>query len=135
MQSRIVRKHDNEPIEQHIGYSQVVRTRDLVALAGVVSWSADLQPIGVGDIVKQITTVYQTIGRLLAAEGLTLADVIKETIYTLDMDGMIAAAEHRRRCYEAVSALPASTWVQVTRLAHPDLLLEVEVLAAARPTT
>jgi enamine deaminase RidA (YjgF/YER057c/UK114 family) len=72
--------------------------------------------------------VYADIDATLKAHGMSAANVIKETVYTTDMDGLIAVNSKRMEYYRDV-APPASTWVEIQRLVHPDLLLEVEVTA------
>ncbi len=59
---------------------------------------------------------------------MSAANIIKETIYTRDMEGLIAANPQRLEYYRDVTP-PASTWVEIKRLVHPDLLLEVEITA------
>lgn len=118
-------------VEKLFSFSQAVQTDSLVFLAGCVSWDEDAKPLAAGDIRTQIRNVYEDIGKTLAAHGLSFADVVKETVYTLDMEGMAANADVRTPYYEGVGA-PASTWVQIGRLVAPEMLLEVEVIAQKR---
>lgn len=115
-------------IEKEFSFSQAVKTDSLVFLAGCVSWDENGAPLAAGDIRTQIRNVYEDIKSTLAVHGLSFADVIKETVYTVDMEGMVANADVRGSFYEGVGA-PASTWVQIGRLVAPELLLEVEVIA------
>ena len=55
-------------------------------------------------------------------------DVVKETVFTTDMDALVAANPKRVEYYKDVTP-PASTWVEVKRLVDPDLMLEVEITA------
>jgi enamine deaminase RidA (YjgF/YER057c/UK114 family) len=62
----------------------------------------------------------------LAAAGATLADIVKTTTYVTDIEEFFKHVDVRM---EYFGALPTSTTVEVRRLAHPDLLVEVEVIA------
>jgi 2-iminobutanoate/2-iminopropanoate deaminase len=114
--------------EKAFAYSQAVRAGNLLFISGTVSWDADATPVAVGDMRAQLQNVYEELKRTLEAHGASFADVAKETVYTRDMDALIAAAP-TRAAYFKDCAPPASTWVQVSRLVHADLLLEVEMTA------
>jgi enamine deaminase RidA (YjgF/YER057c/UK114 family) len=55
------------------------------------------------------------------------ANLVKVTVYTTDMRFFDAIAEVRRRYF--TGNLPASTIVEVSKLAQPDLLIEIEGVA------
>jgi 2-iminobutanoate/2-iminopropanoate deaminase len=93
-----------------------------------VSWDKEGNPLHAGDFPSQVATVYDDIDATLKAHGLDAAHIVRETIYTRDMDGLIAANPTRMAYYQHV-APPASTWIEIKRLVHPDLLLEIEVTA------
>lgn len=114
--------------EHDFVYSQAVRAGNLLFISGTVSWNDRAEPTGVGDMAVQVRNVYDELARTLKAHNATFADVVKETVYTCDIDAMVGAASIRAG-YWADCAPPASTWVEVSRLVHPDLLLEVEMTA------
>jgi len=66
---------------------------------------------------------------VLAAAGMTPADIVKPTIFTTDVDAImeVLATEAPK---SLGSSLPASTLVGVSRLAFPELKVEIEVVAA-----
>lgn len=115
-------------VERQLAFSQSVRAGDFLFVSGCLSWGMDCVPLHAGNWQKQIEEVYSDIGATLAQAGLDFSHVVKETIYCLDIDELIGHAAARSAFYASCAA-PASTWVQVSRLAHPDLLLEVEVTA------
>lgn len=117
-------------LETAIPYAAVRRTGDLVFLAGVVSWDADGRPIGIGDMAAQLRAVYAEIAELLAAEGLGLRHIVKETVFTTSIAELTGHATVRAAAYAGGSP-PASTWVEVKSLIAPDLLVEVEAIAVA----
>lgn len=119
--------YHHRELENGIPYSAVRRHGDLIFLAGVVSWDAHGAPIGIGDMQQQLRTVYGEIGTILKRYGIGLDNVIKETIFTTDMEALKAAAAVRAHAYSAPA--PASTWVEVKQLILPELLVEVELIA------
>ncbi|HNX05377.1 MAG TPA: Rid family hydrolase [Opitutales bacterium] len=103
-----------------IGYCEVVRAGDFVYISGNVGWGA------MPDAVKR---AYDSLGRLLGENGLSFADVVKENVYTTDMEALKAARSIRNAYYG--ETFPAATWVQVDRLFNEGLVLEVELVAYA----
>ena len=83
-----------------------------------------------GDMEGQIRQCFRNVETVLAAKGFTLADVVRMTYYTTDIDkffeGMAPVrAELRERGYR-----PTATLLGVTRLADPEMLVEIEATAA-----
>lgn len=115
-------------LEGDFSFSQARRDGDTVYLSGIVSWDGEGNPRDVGDFNAQVRNVYAEIGDTLGCFGLAAGDVIKETIFTTDLDRMVAAAPIRAAFFAGTTP-PASTWVQVSRLLSPDFLLEVEITA------
>jgi enamine deaminase RidA (YjgF/YER057c/UK114 family) len=126
----IERVHANPVREKQLGFCHAVRVGDLVFVSGVVSWDESFQPMHVGDMAGQMRQVYGTLERTLAGFDLGFGNVVKETAFTTDITAAFGALETRAG-YFSGGLFPASSWVEVAGLAHPDLLLEVEVIAAA----
>jgi enamine deaminase RidA (YjgF/YER057c/UK114 family) len=111
----------------------------LVFIAGQVSWDANGNVVGKGDMRAQSEQVFKNVGYALAAAGAGWGDVIKMNGYMVGMHGeRVAAYREVRQRFLKEGALPASTLVGVERLVDPELLLEVEVVAvtgkaAAKP--
>jgi 2-iminobutanoate/2-iminopropanoate deaminase len=127
----IERRHVNEAGERQMGFCQAVRANDLVFISGAVSWDDNFQPVHQGDMAAQIDQIYANLARALKQFDLDFNDVVKETGFTTDMDAALGALGARAKYY-ASGLLPAATWLQVSRLAHPDLLLEIELVACAK---
>lgn len=106
------------PWEDEIGYVQAVRVGNVLYVSGSVGGGA------MPDAIKQ---AYDTIGRTLAAYRLGLQHVVKENIFTTDLDALKAYKDVRKTYYQ--SDFPAGTWVQVSRLYNPEYVIEVEVQA------
>jgi 2-iminobutanoate/2-iminopropanoate deaminase len=118
-------------LEKSAGYSQAVLAGDYLFISGCVSWDMEGRPLHVGDFVSQLKAVYADIGATLDAHGMNAGDVVKETVYTTDMEALVAANRERLHYYKEVTP-PASTWVEIKRLVNPDLLLEVEIIACKK---
>ena len=80
-----------------------------------------------GDVVAQARQVFENIGAVLAAAGAASRDVVKVTVFLIDVDDRQAVNAVRQEVFGA--ARPASTLVEISRLAVPGALIEVEAVA------
>ena len=112
----------------HTLYSHVVAVegRRLVFVAGQLARDRAGNVVGKGDMRAQIRQVGENIKAALAAAGATLGDIVKTNTYVTDMDEYFRHVDVRM---EYFGALPTSTTVEVRKLAHPDLVVEVEAIA------
>ena len=113
--------------ERSFAYAQAVGDGQRLYVAGTLSLDDAFAPVGMGDMAAQLAQIYARIGRTLAAHGLGFCDVIKENVFVTDMDAMLAANDVRAGTYGAHT--PACTVVEVRRLAFPECLAEIEVVA------
>jgi reactive intermediate/imine deaminase len=111
------------------GYSHVVTTRGgkTIYIAGQVAFDAKGQLVGKGDLAAQTRQVFENLSVALKAAGATFANVVKANTYMRDASQVAVVREVRARYY--TKELPASTLVEVPRLANPDFLIEIEVVA------
>jgi reactive intermediate/imine deaminase len=117
-----------EGLGQPIGpYVNAVKAGKLVFVSGQVAFGPDGQVVGVGDPEAQMVQIMESIGANLRAAGATFADVAKVTIFVTDMAHRVRLSPIRERYFQGSN--PASTLVEVSALAHPDLLVEVEAIA------
>jgi 2-iminobutanoate/2-iminopropanoate deaminase len=112
-----------EPISH---YADAVFADQLLFISGVVPVDQSGALIA-GDVVAQAEQVFALIGRVLSAAGGEAADVVKVTVYLLDIDDRPLINPVRQAFFGA--ARPASTLVEVSRLAVPGARLEVEAIA------
>ena len=125
------RYHDQRPpgLAPGPGYSHVVSASGrLVAVAGQVALDEHGMVVGAGDLALQAERVFGNVALALAAAGASFADVVKLNYYLTDIGGLPAVRIARDRYVDTANP-PASTAVQVTALARPELLIEVEALA------
>ncbi|MBN8864079.1 MAG: RidA family protein [Sphingobacteriales bacterium] len=100
------------------GYAQVVKVGNVLYISGAVS--TEITPGG-------ITQVYRALERSLKSFGATFQNVVKENLYTTDIEAMKRNNNSRKVFYK--NDFPAATWVQVSRLYMPEAKLEVELVA------
>lgn len=74
-----------------------------------------------------VRSAYARLKQTLEANGLSFANVVKESVFTTDLDAFIQNKEIRKEFYG--QALPAATWVQVQRLYLRLFVVEVELTA------
>ena len=107
--------------------SQAFRVGDLVFVSGQAALEKQGQLVGVGDFDTQAAQAFENLGEVLAAAGSSLEKVIKVTIYLTDMGNFPKIVDARREYFTA--PYPADTIVEVTSLALPDLMVEIDVIA------
>ena len=115
-------------------YTPIVATRGgrTLYVAGQVAQDEKGGIVGPGDLAAQAEQVYKNVGLALKGAGATLNDVVKITVYVVNMK-----PEHRdlmgqvRARHVNKDNPPASTLVGVQALAKPEYLVEVEAIAVA----
>ena len=101
---------------------------NLLFLSGQAAISEAGELVGVGDFDAQLVQVMANIDRVLAAGGSDRSRIVKVTIYLTDMANFPAIVDARRRYF--TPPYPADTIVEVKSLALPELMLEIDVIAA-----
>jgi enamine deaminase RidA (YjgF/YER057c/UK114 family) len=102
-----------------------------VHVSGQVAFNAAGELVGKGDLAAQTEQVYINLGHALAAAGASLSDVFKLVTYVVGITtDKVATVRAARARFLGGGPYPASTMVGVTGLVHPDLLIEVEAIAA-----
>jgi 2-iminobutanoate/2-iminopropanoate deaminase len=116
-------------VDGHVLYSHVVAVegKRTIFVSGQLARDRHGNVVGKGDMRTQLRQVGENIKAALAAAGASLQDIVKATTYVTDIEEFFRHVDVRM---EYFGALPASTTVEVRRLAHPDLLVEIEVIAA-----
>lgn len=113
------------------GYTHVVEalgTRT-VYISGQVALDATGNLVGPGDMRAQAQQVFENLHAALLAVGASFNDVVKLTYFIVDMSQMQTVREVRNQFIKP-ELLPASTAVEIRRLAREEFLLEIEAIAA-----
>jgi 2-iminobutanoate/2-iminopropanoate deaminase len=113
-----------EPISH---YTDAVEANGLLFVSGCIPVDGDGRLVGGDDVVARARQVFANIGAVLGAAGADFADVVKVTVYLLDIDDRPRINAVRQEVFGGTR--PASTLVEVSRLALPGARLEVEAVA------
>ena len=111
--------------EQDFGYAQAVKVDKTVYVSGVLPVDAGGKLVGPADMPAQLEAAYTNLGKVLEAYGVGSNAVVRENIYTTDMEALLQVADIRFKYYSKGS-LPAVTWLEVKRLVDPGILVAVE---------
>jgi reactive intermediate/imine deaminase len=124
-----VRRLNPPTLSAPTGYSHVVEVSSgrTIYTAGQVALDKSGGIVGKGDFAAQATQVFENVNAALAAAGATFDDVVKVNTYVTDMSQIQTLRDIRSKYYGKNA--PASTLVEITKLAHPDLMIEIEVIA------
>jgi reactive intermediate/imine deaminase len=111
------------------GYSHVVQVHSgrTVYIAGQVALDKSGNVVGKNDFAAQATQVFENLKLALAAAGATFDNLVKVTTFVTDMSHLQALRAIRARYYGKNA--PASTLVQVGKLANEELMIEIEAIA------
>jgi enamine deaminase RidA (YjgF/YER057c/UK114 family) len=110
-------------------YTHVIRAGNMAYVAGQASVGKDGKIIGVGDVVAQTEEVFRQVRECLRTVGSDLGHVVKMTTFITNPDDVMKVASVRSRLLREANFRPASTLVVVSRLAKPEMLVEVECTA------
>jgi 2-iminobutanoate/2-iminopropanoate deaminase len=113
-----------EPISH---YTDAVRAGGFLHVSGIVAVGGDGQLVGGDDVVAQTRQVFENMRAVLAAGGCGFEDVVKVTIFLTDIDDRPLINPVRQMAFGATR--PASTLVEVARLAIEGAKVEIECVA------
>jgi len=116
----------NTPWEEAFGYSRAVQIGSTIEVSGTTSSEGD-KVIGVGDITLQTEYIIKKIEHTLLEADFSLKDVVRTRVFITDISLWEEVAKVHSYLFEDI--LPACTLVEVSKLIHPDLLIEIEATA------
>jgi enamine deaminase RidA (YjgF/YER057c/UK114 family) len=116
-------------VNGHLLYSHVVSVEGArtIYVSGQLARDRAGNLVGKGDMRAQLRQVGENVKAALEAAGASLGDLVKTTTFVTDIGEYFKHVDVRMEYFGA--ALPTSTTVEVRQLAHPDFLVEVEVVA------
>jgi 2-iminobutanoate/2-iminopropanoate deaminase len=117
---QIIERKNYHSCENDIGYSQVVKANNTLYISGITSEEATFE--------NQIDDIYGTIKKILGDYNVGVNAIVKEVIFTTDIEKLKAAIPTRKAHFS--DKYPASSWVEVKGLWSKSHLLEVEVVVA-----
>jgi 2-iminobutanoate/2-iminopropanoate deaminase len=102
-------------------------TGQVVHLKGQVALDVDGRVVAKGDMRGQTRKTLENIRAVLAALGGRMEDVVSLTHYVTDIDAFMTTGDIRKEFFR--EPYPVTTTVQVVRLYHPDLVVEITAIA------
>jgi len=111
------------------GYSYAVKKSGTpVFISGQVAFDGDGKLVGEGDAAAQTEQVFKNLRTVVEAAGGTLDDIVKITVFVTDPAYRPAIGAARQKHFKE-GHYPASTYLVVSALAVPSLLVEIEAIA------
>jgi len=117
------------PWEKDYGYSQALKVGDTIYLAGQVGHDDKGEIVGQSNIEVQMRQAYANVKKILSRYGATMDNVVDEILFVTDMDAAMAARSKLQHEFYSGMVPPASTIVQIQRLAFPALMVEIRTTA------
>jgi len=109
-------------------HAVVVEPRRLVFISGQLARDVDGKIVGAGDMRTQLRKVLENLSIALHATGAGLSNLVRTNTYVTDIDEYFKHVDVRMEFYS--HAMPTSTTVEVRRLAQPELMVEIDAIAA-----
>ena len=122
---RIISPHVAEPPPGR--WSNALRVGDMLYISGTVSRAPDEVAIQGNNEYDQARIIFGKIRHLVEAAGGTMADVVKVTIYVVNIKQNAEVWRARQEFF--TGDFPCSTLVEVRSLATPEILVEIEAIA------
>ena len=97
-----------------------------VYIAGMTSRSSEFDKILGDTAYDQSKVIFEKIKALIESASGTMADIVKVNIFLVNIDDRQQVWEARRRYFEG--DFPVSTLLEVSKLVHPEMLVEIEAV-------
>ncbi len=111
------------------GYSYAIKKSGTpVFISGQVALDGEGKLVGEGDAAAQTEQVFKNLQAVVAGCGGTMDDIVKITIFVTDPSYRPAVAAARLKWFKE-GEWPASTYLVVSALAVPTMLVEIEAVA------
>jgi reactive intermediate/imine deaminase len=108
-------------------YTDAVQWGDLLFISGLTAHDGDGKLVGVGDAAAQTRKILENMQAILSAAGTDFSQVLKVTVFLTDISDRTLINPVRQEFFGG--AKPASTLIEVSRLAIPGMKVEIEAVA------
>jgi len=120
-------------IHKHPAFTRVITVKGpskMIFIAGQTPSDEAYRPVAAGDYRGQYVKVLESLTVQLEAAGASWDDVVYQRVFVIDVDRYLAVARDPSipRPWRS-GAPPGSTLIGVTRLSHPDFLIEIDLIA------
>ena len=117
--------------KDNLKISHAVKAGNTVYISGQVAWDPEGNVVGKGDIEAQTDYIWGNIKKVLEAAGSGLDKVVKTSQYVVGKENFAGMRAARRRVF-GQEPFHSGLAVAVSGLVHPDLLVEIDVVAVTR---
>ena len=107
-------------------YTDATRFGDLLFISGMTACDAQGEVLDKGNVVEQTRDVFEAIKKVLKEVGADFSDVLKVTVYLRNIEDRQKINPIRQEYFG--SHRPASTLVEVNKLVHEDMLVEIDAV-------
>jgi len=120
--------------QDQFGFSQAIEVANherTLFCAGQTSVDENGAPMHEGDMGAQLAQAMENLRTVLERAGFTLGDVVRLNVHTTDVDKTFESYGEVVSRLSAAGCQPAMMLLGVSRLAFPELLVEIEATAVA----
>ncbi|MFI8164800.1 RidA family protein [Streptomyces sp. NPDC085931] len=119
------------PAERHFGYTQAIRSGELIHVSGQLSFDEAGGFDPGDDVAAQLAGTYANLDKVLAHFGATRNQVVSQTLYVVDLVRNADVVAEGNRAYFGAHR-PVSTALGVTELTFPGQVVEIACVADTR---
>jgi len=120
-----VRMQQGKPAYTHV--VTVQGPGKTIYIAGQLARDAEGNIVGPSDMRAQVEQTFRNLDACLKAAGASWADVVKTNTFVTDLGAFFQCSDVRMRYFGAAS--PTSTTIQISALAQPEAMVEIEMIA------
>ena len=129
MQRRIINPWTWQDESGFVQANEISGHQRVLFCSGQTSIDAKGKAVHPGDMQAQLTQALDNLESVLQEAGFKLSDVVRLNVYTTDVDGFFEASDIFLSRLREGGCRHASTLLGVSRLAFPELLIELEATA------
>ncbi|MFQ5837940.1 MAG: RidA family protein [Thermoplasmata archaeon] len=119
------------PWEDEVGYSRAIVAGNLVEVSGTTATDSAGNVVAEGDAYLQTRRAIENVLAALRKAGAGVENVVRTRLYVTDITGWQEYGKAHQEFFGKTR--PATTMIEVSRLIHPEMLVEIEATAILEP--